>query len=129
MTTAAKEILEIVKAWNDSFTRNDIETYFSYIHQDLTLFIPSSPYRIDGKQDDQDEFEWSLSKSRTKVHFFQEMQPKIQLYGDTAIVTYHNRGAYGPDGSEQVYYFKETNVLIKENDQWKIIHIHTSKSI
>ncbi len=129
MTNAAKEILEIVKAWNDSFTRNDIETYFSYIHQDLTLFIPSSPYRIDGKQDDQDEFEWSLSKSRTKVHFFQEMQPKIQLYGDTAIVTYHNRGAYGPDGFEQVYYFKETNVLIKENDQWKIIHIHTSKSI
>jgi len=129
MTNTAKEILEIVKAWNDSFTRNDIETYFSYIRDDLTLFIPSSPYRIEGKQDDQDEFELSLSKSRIKVHFFQEMQPKIQLYGETAIVTYHNRGAYGPDGNEQVYYFKETNVLIKENDQWKIINIHTSKSI
>jgi len=127
MTTEEKEILAIVKAWNDSFTRNDNETYFTYIHDDLTLFIPSSPYRIDGKQDDKDEFDWSLSKSRTKVHFFQEMQPKIQIYGDTAVVTYHNRGAYGPDGSEQVYYLKETNVLIKENEKWKIIHIHTSK--
>ncbi|MBK8484397.1 MAG: nuclear transport factor 2 family protein [Saprospiraceae bacterium] len=129
MTTAEKEILATVKAWNDSFKRNDNETYFTYIHDDLTLFIPSSPYRIDGKQDDKDEFDWSLSKSRTKVHFFQEMQPKIQIYGDTAVVTYHNRGAYGPDGSEQVYYLKETNVLIKEDEKWKIIHIHTSKSI
>jgi ketosteroid isomerase-like protein len=93
MTTTEKEILAIVKAWNDSFTRNDNETYFTYIHDDLTLFIPSSPYRIDGKQDDKDEFDWSLSTSRTKVHFFQEMQPKIQIYGDTAVVTYHNRGA------------------------------------
>lgn len=127
MTTEEKEILAIVKAWNDSFTRNDNETYFTYIHDDLTLFIPSSPYRIDGKQDDKDEFDWSLSKSRTKVHFFQELQPNVQIYGNTAIVTYHNRGAYGPDGNEQVYYLKETNVLIKENDRWKIIHIHTSK--
>ncbi|MGB3228226.1 MAG: nuclear transport factor 2 family protein [Saprospiraceae bacterium] len=129
MTTTEKEILAIVKAWNDSFTHNDNETYFTYIHDDLTLFIPSCPYRIEGKADDKDEFDWSLSKSRTKVHFFQEMQPKIQIYGDTAVVTYHNRGAYGPDGSEQVYYLKETNVLIKEDEKWKIIHIHTSKSI
>lgn len=127
MTTEEKEILAIVKTWNDSFTRNDNETYFTYIHDDLTLFIPSSPYRIDGKQDDKDEFDWSLSKSRTKVHFFQELQPKIQIFGDTAIVTYHNRGAYGPDGNEQIYYLKETNILIKENEKWKIIHIHTSK--
>lgn len=127
MTNAEKEVLATVKAWNDSFTSNDNETYFTYIHDDLTLFIPSSPYRIDGKQDDKDEFDWSLSKSRTKVHFFQEMQPKIQIFGNTAIVTYHNRGAYGPDGSEQIYYLKETNVLIKENEKWKIIHIHTSK--
>ncbi|MBK6546255.1 MAG: nuclear transport factor 2 family protein [Saprospiraceae bacterium] len=37
--------------------------------------------------------------------------------------------SYVSDGSEQVYYLKETNVLIKEDEKWKIIHIHTSKSI
>ncbi|MBL0083753.1 MAG: nuclear transport factor 2 family protein [Saprospiraceae bacterium] len=129
MTTAEEEILTFVKTWNDSFMRNESETYFTYIHDDLTLFIPSCPYRIEGKSDDKEEFDWSLSKSRTKVHLFQEMQPHIQLYGDTAVVTYHNRGAYGPDGNEQFYYFKETNVLIKENEKWKIAHIHTSKSL
>lgn len=129
MTKKEKEVLEVVKTWNDSFTENDSTTYFTYIHDDLTLFIPSSPYRIDGKPDDKVEFEWSLSKSRTKVHFFQELQPTVQIYGNTAVVTYYNRGAYGPDGNEQLYYFKETNVLINENDKWKIVHIHVSKTI
>lgn len=127
MTNTEKEILAVVKEWNKSFANNDVKIYFSYIHQDLTLFIPSSPYRIDGKNDDKEEFEWSLSKSRTKVHFFQELQPQVQVYGNTAIVTYYNRGAYGPDGNEQIHYLKETNVLTKENDKWKIVHIHTSK--
>jgi ketosteroid isomerase-like protein len=129
MTDREREVLEVVKAWNDSFSNNDPATYFTYIHDDLTLFIPSSPYRIDGKQDDKDEFEWSLSKSRTKVHFFQELQPIVQVYDNTAVVTYYNRGAYGPDGNEQIYYFKETNVLVKENDKWKIVHIHVSKAL
>lgn len=128
MTDREREVLQVVKAWNDAFTNNDPAKYFTYIHDDLTLFIPSSPYRIDGKQDDKDEFEWSLSKSRTKVHLFQELQPTVQLYGSTAVVTYYNRGAYGPDGNEQMYYFKETNVLIEENNKWKIVHIHVSKA-
>lgn len=127
MTNTEKEILEVIKTWNDCFTRNDAETYFTYIHDDLTLFIPSSPYRIDGKQDDKEEFEWSLSKSRTKIHFFQELQPHIQVYDSTAIVTYYTRGAYGQDGNEQMHYLKETNVLHKENGKWKIVHIHVSK--
>lgn len=122
-----QEVLDVVKKWNDTFEQNDPAAYFSFIHPDLTLFIPSSPYRIDCKQDDKNEFEWSLSTSRTKVHFFQELQPVVQIYGNTAIVTYHNRGAYGPDGTEQIHYLKETNVLVKENGKWSIVHIHVSK--
>lgn len=125
--TVEQEVLDVVQRWNDSFERNDSKTYFTFIHDDLTLFIPSSPYRIDGKQADKNEFEWSLSKSRTKVHLFQELQPVVQVFGNTAIVTYHNRGAYGPDGGEQMLYAKETNVLVKENGVWKIVHIHVSK--
>jgi ketosteroid isomerase-like protein len=122
-----KEVLEVVKTWNDCFEKNNASAYFSYIHNDLTLFTPSNPYRVDGKQEDQKEFEWSLGRSRTTVHFFQELQPSVQVYGNTAIVTYYNRGAYGPDGNEQMYYFKETDVLVKEDGKWLIVHIHVSK--
>ena len=128
MNQLKADVLEVIKEWNNSFSNNDPQTYFGYIHEDLTLFIASSPYRIDGKKDDREEFEWSLSKGRTKVHLFQELQPNVQILSEnSAIVTYHNRGTYGPEGEEQVAYLKETNVLVKENGKWKIIHIHVSK--
>ena len=122
------EVWETVVQWNDQFEQNNPDEYFKYIHEDLSLFIASSPYRIDGKQIDRKEFEWSLKNGRTKVHLFQELQPDIQLLSETsALVTYHNRGVYGVDGNETLVYLKETNVLKKENGQWKIIHIHVSK--
>ena len=121
-----KEVLDVIKEWNDAFARNDFEKYFSYIHDSLTLFVPSSPYRIDGKRDDKEEFKYSLEKGWTKVGYFQELQPKVRIYGSTAIVTYHSRGTYGTGDSEKPAYLKETDILIKENNQWKIMHIHVS---
>ncbi len=128
MNQSEKDVLEAVQDWNNCFRNNNSVDYFTHIHDNLTLFIPSCPYRIDGMKQDKEEFNWSLGKSRTKVHFFQELQPVVQVYGNTAVVTYHSRGAFGPDGNEQVYYLKETNVLVHENGSWKIVHIHVSKA-
>ncbi len=123
-----KEVFDVIKAFNKAFAANDVAIYFSFIHENITLFIPSSPYRIEGKIDDKEEFVWSLERERTKVGFFQELQPKVQILNKfTALVTYHNRGAYGAEENENILYFKESNLLIKENEQWKIIHIHVSK--
>ena len=52
------------------------------------------------------------------------MQPKVQLYGDVAVVTYFSRGSYGPE--ETVAYLKETDVLVRRANGWKIVHIHVS---
>ena len=123
-----KIVLATVKAWNDAFTTNDPGTYFGYIHDDLTLFFPSSPYRVDGKADDRVEFEYSLHKNWTKVGYFQELQPNVQLYDDTAIVTYYTRGTYGPEGKEKTIYLKETDVLVKVESEWKVVHIHVSST-
>lgn len=120
------EVLNTIKAWNNAFAANDPSTYFKFIHEDITLFLPSCPFRIDGKQDDREEFEYSLKKGWTRVGYFQELQPNIQVIGNTAIVTYHNRGSYGDGVTEKTIYLKETDVLIKESGQWRIIHIHVS---
>ena len=43
----------------------------------------------------------------------------VQLYGKTAIVTFHL-------GDEKKYLSKRTFVFIKENESWKIVHLHAS---
>jgi ketosteroid isomerase-like protein len=122
------EVLETIKEWNEAFAQNDAERYFTFIHEDLSLFIAACPYRIDGKNVDKEEFVRSLKYGRTKVSLFQELQPHGQMLSQTsALVTYHTRGLYGSEGQEQMVYLKETNVLLKLNNQWKIIHLHVSR--
>lgn len=120
------EVLNTIKAWNDAFAANDPSVYFQFVHEDETLFLPSCPFRIEGKSDDREEFEYSLKKGWTRIGYFQEMQPRVQVIGNTAIVTYHNRGTYGVDDNEKNIYLKETDVLVKEDGKWKVIHIHVS---
>jgi len=127
-STEEKEVLRTVMEWNKAFEANDPNAYFQFISNDLSLFVPSSPYRIDGKMDDREEFEYSLKKGWTKVGYFQEIQMQAKVYGITAVVTYYNRGTYGEGANEKTLYLKETDVLIKESGKWKIIHIHVSDS-
>ena len=119
-----QEVLRTITEWNDHFAHNRIEEYFGFLSDDVTLFIGSSPYRIDGIKKDREEFEFSLGQGWTTVGYFQMLQIDIRVYGETAVATYHTRGSYGAD--PKVVYVKETNVLVKENGDWKIVHIHVS---
>jgi len=119
-----QEVLRTITEWNDHFANNRTEEYFGFLSDDVTLFIGSSPYRIDGIKRDREEFEYSLGKGWTTVGYFQMLQIDIRVYGETAVATYHTRGNYGVD--PKVVYVKETNVLVKENGAWKIVHIHVS---
>jgi ketosteroid isomerase-like protein len=120
------EVWTIVRRWNKAFAANEVNEYFNYLHDDATVIVPSNPYRIDSKERDREEFVWSLSKGLTNVQFFQEIQPKVQIFGSTAIVTYYSRGVYG--NQQTMVYLKETDILIKEGSKWKIIHIHVSRT-
>lgn len=122
-----REVWETVIAWNRAFERNDPGAYFEFIHPAITVITPGNPYRISGVEADRREFEFSLSKGATRVGYFQEIDPKVSVYGSTAVVTYYSRGYYGAEKGATQYY-KETDVLVKQGSAWKIVHIHVSSS-
>jgi len=119
-----KEVLDLIEKFNQAFANNDPDTYFTFIDDEITVMTPSNPYRVEGIKDDREEFEYSLQTGRGKIGYFQEMQPKVQLFGDVAVVTYFSRGSYGPE--DKVLYLKETDVLVKNSGKWKVVHIHVS---
>jgi len=96
----------------------------TFIDEDITVLTPANPYRVEGIPDDREEFEWGIRTGKSRVGYFQEMQPRVQIYGDVAVVTYFSRGSYGPE--ETVAYLKETDVLVRRGDGWRIVHIHVS---
>ena len=124
--TAADEVLEVIRAFNEAFAANDPERYFRFVDPEIVVLTPSSPYRVEGRADDREEFEWGLRTGRSRVGYFQELQPLVRLHGDVAVVTYYSRGSYGPD--EAVAYLKETDVLVRRGDGCKIVHIHVSST-
>lgn len=99
-----EEVWTTVKSWNKEFLNNNPDAYFQYIHDQLSLFVASCPYRINGKQDDRDEFEWCLKQGKTKVNFFQEIDPLIQFYGNSSIVTYYTRANYGEGAADPMVF-------------------------
>lgn len=122
--TVEGEVLEVIRGFNDAFAANDPDRYFSYVAEEIVVLVPSSPYRVEGIIADREEFEWGLRTGRTRIGYFQELQPDVRVYGNTAVVTYYSRGSYGAD--ETVAYLKETDVLVRRAGDWKIVHIHVS---
>ena len=78
-----REVWETVVAWNRAFERNDPRAYFEFIDPAITVITPGSPYRISGIEADRREFEFSLSKGHTRVGYFQEIDPKVNVFGST----------------------------------------------
>jgi ketosteroid isomerase-like protein len=120
------KVLEVVSAFNRAFAANDSAKYFSYIDPEIVVITPSNPYRVEGIIHDREEFDYSLRKGIGRVGYFQELQRKVQMFANAAIVTYYSRGSYGREGEEKVAYYKETDVLARRGDTWKIVHIHVS---
>jgi len=128
-TPIEHEVWQVVEAFNRAFVANDPEAYFALVDDEVTVITPSNPYRIEGQADDREGFEFALRQGYGKVHFFQELQPDIRVYGEVAVVTYHSRGSYGAEGSTKTAYLKETDVLVKRDSGWKIVHVHVSATI
>lgn len=126
LSSVESQVLQVIKDFNRAFKNNDPDKYFSYIDDQITVITPSNPYRVEGIKDDRDEFEYGIRSGAARVGYFQEMQPKVQLYGDVAVVTYFSRGSYGPEGQAKTFYYKETDVLARKEGTWKIVHIHVS---
>ena len=120
--------LATVRAWNEAFARNDVDSYFSYVDPEISVLTPGNPFRVEGLAADRAEFEFSLRSGATHIAFFQMLQPRVQLLGDAAVVTYASRGSYGSGSSARTLYLKETDVLVRRADGWKIAHIHVSSA-
>jgi hypothetical protein len=44
------------------------------------------------------------------------------------VATYYSRGSYGPADKAVTAYLKETDVLVKRDGRWTIVHIHVSRT-
>jgi hypothetical protein len=107
------------------FTR-DVEGYQATTSPELSLyewFV--TPHRQDGLDFHlfMIEHNWAGADSD---HRYDLLEPRLQLYGDTAIVSYTFMFTIARDGSIEHRSHNESRVLVHGEEGWQVVHVHKS---
>jgi ketosteroid isomerase-like protein len=119
------EILNKTQTFITAFAQFDWNTFRSCFSDDATIFFPAweeGTRRIGRKEFEKtwtDIFPEFIDSSKK---FDLKIDPEnifIQMYDHSSIVTFHL-------GEKSKYLSRRTLVFIKENNVWKIAHLHAS---
>ncbi len=118
----ADDIISITKAQWAAEMKKDWSTAMKNVADEYTEFNFTYPTRLDGKALNQRLVEAQLATSGDIIAA-EMANEKVQVYGDTAILTYNFVGASkDKDGAVEPLLAKSTRVYIKQNNHWMLVH-------
>ena len=119
----AAEIMGLARAqWAAEAAGKSIADQSINTAEDYTEFNSDYPARIEGKALN-DRLAEASSKDGSKALVGEMANPKVQVYGDTAILTYNFVGLrQDKDGKVTPAGAKSTRVYTKMNGKWMLVH-------
>jgi len=108
------------KLWKAE-NEHDMATRNKYVSDDYTEFSQAFSTRVDGKNKN---FTLSDAGSSGSTSLADEMlNPKVQVYGDVAVLTYNFAGVRKDNNGNTINIkAKSTRVYVKTNGDWKLVH-------
>ena len=121
----ARAVVARERAALDAWRRQDKNFFADYIADDATHFGAMHPYLdTDPKENFLPRFEQLTEMF--KVLDFQMYHPRVQVYGDTAILTYNSAQTVNVGGRVMHFTSKMTSVYVRQNGVWRVVHGHES---
>ncbi len=125
---AEKELLDVENKMTAAYLKSDLDGFFQDVGEDLSVFHASNPYRMDDRQSVHDALK-TFYKYSTATGLY-KVQPRVQIYGDTAVVTYHFIETGEAEGGKlYAYEGKQTDVFVKKQGKWTLVHFHSSRVV
>jgi ketosteroid isomerase-like protein len=126
MDQTEQEIWDTLHRHLKSVFDGDAQTYAETTGADLSLyewFV--TPHRQDGLDFHlyMIEHQWAGASADYR---FDLLEPRLQRYGDTAIVTYTFMLSRPAAGGMTHRVHNETRVLVKRDGRWQVVHVHKS---
>jgi ketosteroid isomerase-like protein len=124
-TPVSEQIIAREKAAQAAWQRKDKAFWTDYVADDLTAFFPQNPYlETDPKTNFLPKFEQFAEQ--LKIVDYAMYNPRVQVYGDTAILTYTEGVTANFYGRTINYTGKVTSVYNKQGSTWRSVHVHES---
>jgi ketosteroid isomerase-like protein len=124
MTAAEKEIWDFLDKHLHSIFNKDVAAYQATTSEDLSLY---EWYITPHRQDGLDFHLFMVEHGGAKGAFHLDLlEPRLQLYGDTAVATYTLMFSTANDGNISHKTHNESRVLIKRDGNWQVVHVHKS---
>lgn len=113
---ASQEVWNTLLALNDAWTQGRPEELEHYFHRDMVAITPTDRQRLEGAA--ACIAGWTAFVKATKIHHWREIDPEIQLYGNTAVVTYYFDMSFDMGGQTIALGGRDMFVFVKENGRW-----------
>jgi ketosteroid isomerase-like protein len=118
----AEEVIKVTYAQWAAEIANDTEASSAIMADDYTEFNADFPTRIDGKALNT-KLANALAEGGGAMLAGEMTNPKVQAYGDVAVLTYNFVGVVkDADGETEPMLAKSTRVYVKQNGEWKLVH-------
>jgi ketosteroid isomerase-like protein len=121
----AASIIAREKASFEAWQRKDKAFFADFMAEDATYFSFQSPYlEMEPKLNFLPKFEQYAEMM--KFNDYQMYNPRVQVYGDTAVLTYNSSVSASFAGQPINYTAKVTSVYVKQGNTWRVVHGHES---
>jgi ketosteroid isomerase-like protein len=123
----AAEIIALVRhEWDAEITGRSISQQTITMADDYTEFGEDYPMLFSGKALME---RYNAAPYDAKILYAEMINPKVQVYGDTAILTYNYLAhAKGLDGRIKYILSNSTRVYVRQAERWMLVHSHFSRS-
>jgi len=122
MEQADAKIWETVQAMNHCWTCGDaseLDKLNDYFHETMVAITPTDKYRREGKE--ACVAGWESFARNAKIYSWKEIDPKIQVYGNTAVVTYYYDMSFDIGGQTINMAGRDMLTLVNKNGKWWIV--------
>ncbi|MBI1910401.1 MAG: nuclear transport factor 2 family protein [Deltaproteobacteria bacterium] len=111
-----QEVWQALRDLNDAWTKGNPEQLKECFHKDMVAITATDRERLVGR--DACFASWNRFAKTAKIHFWKEIDPQIQIYGNTAVVTYYFDMSFDMGGQTINMGGRDMFVFIKENGKW-----------
>jgi ketosteroid isomerase-like protein len=111
-----QEIWATVRAMNDAWTKGDPDELSRFFHRDMVAVTPTDRRRLEGGA--ACIAGWKGFCDAARIHRWEEIDPVIKVFGDSAVVAYYFDMSFDMGGKTLHSSGRDLFFFVREGERW-----------